>query len=178
MLTTPVQSPEEAAGNATFDALLWALSRPGIVRTLPEHSDSAIIDALIDRECKVHCSDPLLVPQILRSGADLADIAGADHVFLTVLEDIAVLDHVAKGSDLYPDDGATMVLQVTLDRGPRVQLSGPGVDGTLAVRIGGLPAGFWQRRATLSRYPMGFDLFLRDGAHIIGIPRSTKVEVL
>ncbi|OUS06611.1 phosphonate C-P lyase system protein PhnH [Rhodobacterales bacterium 52_120_T64] len=178
MLTTPVQSPEEAAGNATFDALLWALSRPGMARTLPEPSDSPIIDALIDRECKVHCNDPLLVPQILRSGANQIDIVGADHVFLAVLDDIAALDDVAKGSDLYPDDGATVVLQVTLDRGPRVQLSGPGVDGTLALRIGGLPAGFWQRRAALSRYPMGFDLFLRDGAQVVGIPRSTKVEVL
>ena len=178
MLTTPVQSPEETAENATFGALLWALSRPGMARALPEPGDSPIIDALIDRECKVHCNDPLLVPQILRSGADLADIAGADHIFFAALDDIAVLDHVAKGSDLYPDGGATVVLQVTLDRGPRVQLCGPGIDGALALRIGGLPAGFWQCRATLSRYPMGFDLFLRDGAQVVGIPRSTKVEVL
>ena len=28
------------------------------------------------------------------------------------------------------------------------------------------------------RYPMGFEIFLVDGARILGVPRSTVVEVL
>ena len=178
MLTAPVQSAQEVASNTTFEALLWSLSRPGLSRTVSEPSDVAIIDALIDRECRVYSADPILMQQIMRSGAQVAEIADADHVFLAALKDLTTMEEIARGSDLYPDGGATVVLRVDLDHGPRVLLSGPGVDDVLEVQIGGLPVGFWQRRTELIRYPMGFDLFLRDGSRVIGIPRSTKVEVL
>ena len=32
MLATPTPSPSETRDNATFEALLWALSRPGVPR--------------------------------------------------------------------------------------------------------------------------------------------------
>jgi alpha-D-ribose 1-methylphosphonate 5-triphosphate synthase subunit PhnH len=58
-----------------------------------------------------------------------------------------------------------------------VRLSGPGVDGTLDVTLGISP-GFWAMRAMLCAYPEGFDMLLVDGRSVIGIPRSTLVEVL
>jgi alpha-D-ribose 1-methylphosphonate 5-triphosphate synthase subunit PhnH len=33
-------------------------------------------------------------------------------------------------------------------------------------------------RTALCRYPAGFDLFLICGAQVIGLPRSTTIEVL
>jgi alpha-D-ribose 1-methylphosphonate 5-triphosphate synthase subunit PhnH len=37
---------------------------------------------------------------------------------------------------------------------------------------------FWAMRAMLCAYPEGFDMLLVDGRSVIGIPRSTQVEVL
>ncbi|MEL6913060.1 MAG: phosphonate C-P lyase system protein PhnH [Pseudomonadota bacterium] len=168
----------EARENATFEALLWALSRPGHPRMLPEPGLDAIIDALLDRECRVHASDPLLVPRIMRTGAEIADIDVADHVFLGATPKPEVLSRLAVGSDLYPDGGATVFVTVTLGEGAALRLTGPGVNGACDLRVAGLADGFWQARAARSRYPMGFDLFIQDGARIIGVPRSTCVEVL
>ena len=178
MLATPSPSRSETMDNRAFDALLWALSRPGQTRALPEPGEGAIIRALLDRECRVYAADPLLLPELMRTGAEVADIAVADHVFLGAMLSADALRQVAVGSDLYPDDGATVVLRADIGSGPKVRLSGPGVDGELDVQLGGLPDGFWSARAARLRYPMGFDLFFLDGSTVIGLPRSTKVEVL
>lgn len=178
MVGTPARSEGEIAANAAFDALLWALSRPGQIRALPGAGAGPIIDALLDRECRVYSADPRLLPQIMRVGAEVAEIAVADHVFLGRLTEASALNAVQIGSDLYPDQGASVVVQADLDTGARLRLTGPGVDGQLEVQVGGLPDGFWQARARRLRYPMGFDLFLLDGARVMGLPRSTNVEML
>lgn len=178
MLQTPVPSTEEVRANTAFDALLWALSRPGLSRMLPEHGEGAIISALLDRECRVHSADPLLIPDIMRTGAEVADIDVADHVFMGSSARSELLDHVAIGSDLYPDDGATIIARCRIGTGSAIRLTGPGVKGTLTLQIDGLPNGFWATRAARLRYPTGFDLFLVDGATVMGIPRSTTVKEL
>jgi len=178
MLAIPQRSEEEVRANAAFDALLWALSRPGQVRQLPEPGEASIIAALVDRECRVHAADPLLIPQISATGALLSEIGAADHVFLGRLSASAILSAVQRGSDLYPDDGATVILRATLGEGAALRLTGPGVDGACELRVAGLPEGFWQARADLIRYPTGFDLFLVDGTRVVGVPRSTLVEDL
>lgn len=178
MLSVPHRSEAETRANASFEALLWALSRPGLPRSLPAPGEAPIIEALIDRECRVHCADPRLIPLAMQAGAEIAEIGQADHVFLGELSDPDPLLSVQLGSDLYPDDGATVVVQARFNSGPHLRLTGPGIDGALAVQIAGLPVGFWSTRARLIRYPMGFDLFLLDGDRVIGIPRSTTVEVL
>jgi len=176
MLATPAPSLAETRDNAAFEALLWALSRPGLPRDLPETGEGSIITALLDRECLVYSADPLLMPEIMRSGAQLADIERADHVFFGAMSTSEPLADVAIGSDYYPDDGATVVLRATIGSGPALRLTGPGIDGAVTLRLGGLPNGFWKERAARLRYPMGFDLFFIDGACVVGIPRSTTVE--
>ncbi len=178
MPAAPHPSAAEVRDNAAFDALLWALSRPGLPRRLPDAGEASLIAALLDRECRVHAAEPRLLPEIMRTGAEIADIGRADHIFLGTLTSSEPLAEIAVGSDLYPDGGATVVLRAQLGAGPAVRLSGPGVDGDLVVQLGGLPGGFWAARAARARYPMGFDLFLLDGAEVLGIPRSTDVEVL
>ncbi|MCV6593920.1 MAG: phosphonate C-P lyase system protein PhnH [Silicimonas sp.] len=174
----PLPSVPETRSNATFDALMWALSRPGLIRTLPEPGMDGLIDALIDSECRVHTDDETLARQIARTGAEAVPIAAADHVFLTAFPDAAPLDHLSLGSDLYPETGATLILPARIGSGSRLRLTGPGVDGEESLRIDGLPANFWTRRRALIRYPMGFELFLIDGTSVVGLPRSTEVELL
>ncbi|WP_299046893.1 phosphonate C-P lyase system protein PhnH [uncultured Tateyamaria sp.] len=178
MLVTPARGPAEARDNAAFDALLWSLSRPGLPRTLPEPGEASIIAALLDRECRVHAADPLLIPEIMRTGAELVDIEHADHVFFGTMTAREPLAQIATGSDLYPDGGATIILRARFGFGHTLRLTGPGVDGSATVQVGGLPDGFWAVRMSRLRYPMGFDLFLLDGDQVIGVPRSTTVEVL
>ena len=178
MTVTPRPSAFETRCNAAYEALMWALARPGLIRYLPEPGQAAILDALIDRECAVCCDPPALAELAARSGAALVPLEGADHVFLPALHSADRLRALRLGSDMHPEDGATLVLDANLSTGSRLRLSGPGIDGTLDVTVGGLPEGFWQERAQVMRYPMGFEIFLVDGTRVIGLPRSVKVEVL
>lgn len=173
----PVASAFEARSNAVFNAVMWALARPGLVRQLPETGMAQIVEALIDRECAVHCAPPDVAHLAERTGARLVAPDAADHVFV---EDVplALLDQLRCGSDLHPDDGATLVATADLSTGQRLRLTGPGVDGAVCLTVGGLASGVWHHRARIMRYPMGFEILLVDGARVLGIPRSTIVEVL
>lgn len=178
MPAVPVPSAFDSRCNATYEALMWALSRPGLPRVLPEAGHAAIVDALIDRECAVFCAAPDLAQHVARTGAALVGLASADHVFLDHVTDAHVLRDLRRGSDLHPEDGATLVANAALGSGQRLRLTGPGIDGGIDVHVGGLPDGFWQMRAQAMRYPTGFELFLTDGTRALGVPRSTHVEVL
>ena len=176
MLTVAPPDAQELRSNATFEALMWALSRPSDVRILPEAGFEAILETLVDIECCAFADRPALREQIVASGATLADqIAMADHVFLSTM-DGAQIAEINCGSALYPDDGATLVAAVA-HVGQRLRLTGPGIDGVTEVSLA-LPASFWAMRELLCSYPEGFDCFFVDGTSVIGIPRSTKVEVL
>jgi alpha-D-ribose 1-methylphosphonate 5-triphosphate synthase subunit PhnH len=178
MTAFPIPSDFEARTNATYDALMWALSRPGLSRALPTAGAAAIVETLIDRECQVFCDDASL-EQVARSvGAKIVAPAAADHLFYFGEPDVAVLASLQQGSDMYPEEGATLILTAKIGQGDKLKLTGPGVDGMAQVAVSEISSGFWAERARVMRYPMGFDLFLIDGDSVLGIPRSTTVEVL
>ncbi|MBQ2259766.1 MAG: phosphonate C-P lyase system protein PhnH [Loktanella sp.] len=178
MTAPPTPSDFEAETNATYAALMWALSRPGLIGHLPGTGQAQIITALIDRESAVHCTDPALAAFAARAGAALVDMDAADHVFARDLAQADLLRDLRCGSDLYPEDGATLVINADLSVGTALRLTGPGIDGAVDLSIGGLPDGFWAERARIMRYPMGFEIFLIDGSRVLGLPRSTQIEVL
>lgn len=174
----PTPSDFEARTNATYEALMWALSRPGKVRRLPQTGQAALIETLIDRECAVYAEDETLRQLARRTGAHLMMPDAADHLFLSAVPTPAFLRDIRQGSDLYPEDGATLVMPTTFGTGSALQLTGPGVDGALDVRVGDIPSAFWAERQLIMRYPMGFEIFLLGEDQVIGLPRSTKIEVL
>lgn len=178
MTAHPTPTEFETRSNATYEALMWALSRPGLPRHLPAHGMTQIIDALIDRECAVHCADLVHSQVAEASGATQSTLDNADHVFIENLTNAELLKQLRCGSDLYPEDGATLICGGRMGGGQRLRLTGPGCNGPVEIEIAGLPEGFWQTRAQVMRYPMGFEVFLVDGDKILGIPRSTLVEVL
>ncbi|MEO1153446.1 MAG: phosphonate C-P lyase system protein PhnH [Pseudomonadota bacterium] len=174
----PQPSAFETETNATFDALMWALSRPGQARRLPARGMAGLVDALIDRECRVFAEEEAVAVRAVRAGAELVAVEAAEHVFAGAPGDAGMLDRLPLGSDLYPETGATLYMPARLGTGPALRLSGPGVEGQLTVRVDGLPQGFWPKRRAVMRYPMGFELFLIDGDQVMGVPRSTAVEPL
>jgi alpha-D-ribose 1-methylphosphonate 5-triphosphate synthase subunit PhnH len=176
MLTVSLPDAAETRCNTVFEALMWAMARPGQVRDMGEPGLAPVIEALIDRECVVHTDSATLSQLVASTGATPGTIEMADHLFHESL-DIEALVSVRCGSALYPDDGATVVLQAAHGSGARVRLSGPGVDGACDITLA-VPPAFWSLRAMLCAYPEGFDLLLVDARAVIGIPRSTHVEVL
>lgn len=180
LITAPLRGEDEIRDNAAFEAILWALSRPGDVRHLPEPGPRTILLALIDRECRVHADDPVIAGLAVQTGATLAPLHEACHVFLQLNPgaDAARLAALKTGSALYPDEGATVVTEARLGEGQRLRLSGPGIETTREIAVAGLPQGFFALRNDLCRYPLGFDLFIADGSKVMGLPRSTRIEVL
>ena len=176
----PVPDAFEARTNATFEALMWALSRPGTVQTLPAPGMKGLVEALVDRECKVFCDDADLSDFVAFTGAALMPAAAADHAFMGLdrAEGLKNLEQIPVGSALYPDDGATVVAFARFGEGQKLRLTGPGIETSVEITLGGLVPGLWALRAARSRYPAGFDVFFICGTSVIGLPRSTLIEVL
>lgn len=78
------------------------------------------------------------------------------------------------GDFLYPDRSATLVIGCRFDQGTKLTLQGPGIQGQSTIRAS-LPPAFWQLRTETLHYPLGWDLFLTDGAQVVGLPRSTAI---
>jgi alpha-D-ribose 1-methylphosphonate 5-triphosphate synthase subunit PhnH len=178
LAAVPVPDAFEARTNATFEALMWALARPGTVRTLPGPGMEGIAEALLDGECRVFCDDPALADRLTGFGAAQVALPLADHCFVSLEAGLDRLAQIAVGSALYPDAGATLVAEARIGTGLRLRLTGPGIETSAEIALDGVAPGFWALRAALSRYPAGFDLFLICGAQVIGLPRSTAIEVL
>ena len=179
-LVVPVRNPAEAIANATYEALMWALARPGDIRQLQESDPFALAETLVDRECRVFACDARLAERIAATGACLTPAAEADHAFLALDTPVglAALRDVPTGSHLYPDEGATVFASADIGNGRGLRLSGPGVEGAVEIWIGGIPDEVWAIRSARCLYPTGFELFLIDGNRVLGLPRSATIEVL
>lgn len=172
---------DDSRTNAVFEDLLWALSRPGLSRTLPGGGLAAMAESLLDRECTFHViGNDALDRDLAVTGARRAALALADYVFapLATATDVDSLSALRIGTLAYPDEAATLFTSARLGSGQKLRLSGPGIRDSVTIEVDGIDASFWQLRARAIRYPLGFDLYLVDGDTVVGIPRSTKVEVL
>jgi alpha-D-ribose 1-methylphosphonate 5-triphosphate synthase subunit PhnH len=168
---------ERAAGRV-FDALMWALARPG-ERSADAPAMEAIGICLLDLEVSFFAPPGALAGQLARTGARPVDAADADYVFLPSADDVdpALLAQLRVGEHLYPDTGATLFVPGRIGAGVSLRISGPGVPGTRTIEIAGLPASFWEARNRACAYPLGLDVFV-VGDGVIGFPRSTMIEVL
>ena len=177
-MVTPQPTTDDLRDTAAFEALMWAMARPGTVQTLPEGVADLVL-ALLDRETRVYAEDPGLARCIAATGATLVTPDRADHAFCaTVAGTMAVLAVLPVGSALYPDEGATLAMSAAIGTGPLLRLTGPGIEGHFNLRLGDLPEGLLDLRSARCRYPEGVDLVFVDGRRIVALPRSTAVEVL
>lgn len=172
----------------TFRAILQAMSHPGKVHQLPEFDgeETAVIELL---RCLIDNGTPVAVLGDDRLGEDLAHGCGcrlstaseADFIVVAPGADTSPLDSCRRGDMLYPDKGATVVFLVDglAEGDDGILLRGPGINGSIRLRISGLAEGELTRLARLNgEFPLGVDAMLlvrRRRGRLACIPRSTRI---
>lgn len=180
----PTYTAEEAQTRETFLALMWALSYPGRVYTLPQtdlNPFELVADALLDIETSFYTTDDTLTPHLSRNGARALPPDQAAYHFYSVLNESALsaVEQANVGTLLYPDSSATLFINCTLAAGSPLELSGPGIPpGTpQTIHVSGVPTSFWALRQRGIHYPLGWDVYLLDGLQVVGLPRTTAITV-
>ncbi|WP_231586177.1 phosphonate C-P lyase system protein PhnH [Pandoraea apista] len=183
-----------------FRAVLDALARPGRLRSVgsrlaPSAEASiaarATLLALADATTSVWLQFPLPeVASALRfhTGAPLlggeTDLTTAQFALLTDPTCCPALERFAFGTAESPEHSATLIVDVPAlatghtGAGLHLRLRGPGIATHADVTVGGIDTVFWQSRAALApRFPAGLDLLIANGDTVLGLPRTTHVEV-
>jgi alpha-D-ribose 1-methylphosphonate 5-triphosphate synthase subunit PhnH len=184
-----------AGSQAVFRCALQALSLPGRALEVPPvaqgpnrgHGAAArLLLALLDSDCSLWLSPSLEASDArawlrFHTGCRCVDDPSqADFLWLASGDDWPRLEVMDGGSDEYPDQSATCVMEVDrLIGGPGGQwvLEGPGIDGRLGVSVQGLPSDFEdQWRDNHAAFPRGVDVFLATPTQLMGLPRSTRLS--
>jgi alpha-D-ribose 1-methylphosphonate 5-triphosphate synthase subunit PhnH len=188
-MNPPTLSDTEARAQSTFTALMWSLAHPGEAQILEARSGDVsgletIAEALLDLETSFYTSSSALEEPIKRTGANATSSnEAAYHFHLEITPGVLFqFEYVRVGTPLYPDDSASLILACNQDSGVQLRLTGPGIANERSVRALGVPLEFWKLRERKMNFPLGWDVFLVSrvaaGIQVIGIPRSTRVEVL
>ncbi len=119
----------------------------------------------ISQNLTFHCGCPLISEQSQAQFAiyDLADFLAEVHF------------DFAMGSDRYPDQSTTIVIQLPVDA-PEVMSVWQGA-GIETERVCSLPLNddFWALRQKLIEFPRGVDFILTCQDRVMGLPRTTQV---
>jgi alpha-D-ribose 1-methylphosphonate 5-triphosphate synthase subunit PhnH len=183
---------------AIFRSLLTALAHPGRPMTLAGGADGARLEGpepldpataaaaltLLDYDTPLWIDWIADTPQVraylkFHCGCPLVERSqAAAFGLVTDPEHMPRLALFAQGVDQYPDRSATLFLQVpSLDGGPAVTLTGPGIRDSATLAPAGLPDWFWNDwRLNAGQFPLGVDIVFTCGATLVGLPRSTSAE--
>lgn len=176
-----------------FRAVLDAMSYPGRAQAIGIDLDppmplagasTATMLMLFDFGNEVwldHAAASGPVPEFLRFHCGTRLVSNTNEARFAVVADpsrMPALESFAIGDDRYPDQSATLVIEVqSLTAGPPTIWTGPGIKMRTEVRVAGLPQDFWQQWALNHElYPLGVDIIFASGESVIGLPRSIKVE--
>jgi alpha-D-ribose 1-methylphosphonate 5-triphosphate synthase subunit PhnH len=172
---------------ATFRAVLEAMSRPGRVQDLPRPPEvppglspaaAAVLLTLVDSATPLHLAAGAEAATWVRfhCGCKLAGAAEAAFV----LDPTIALAALHAGTEEEPETGATLILEVaTLEEGGggAWRLTGPGIREAHRLRVGGAPRGFVADWAgNRARFPRGVDVILCAGSRIAALPRTVRIE--
>lgn len=170
-LSRPARPIELSPALAEVPAPLTPMSA-AVMLTLADYETPVWLDAAADGRAvreflRFHCGCPLT-----------ADPAAA--VFALIADPSAMppLHRFAQGSHEYPDRSATLILQVPGLEGDRGwRFAGPGIAGSAAIAVAGLPGDFRdQIAANHAGFPLGIDLLFACGNRLAGLPRSSRLE--
>ena len=171
----------------TFRVILQGMSHPGKVYPLPNlpGAESAVIEilgCLMDNEVSFAVIGDKDMETVIARHTDSRPVSfeDADYIIVRNGTTRGKLAGFKRGSLEYPDTGATILYLVeALSEATGVVLSGPGVNGTVSLRITGLdPSELQLLRQVNSEFPLGVDaIFLDQSGHIACIPRSSRIGV-
>lgn len=178
-------TPEETRCRETFHVLMNALAHPGQSKRLPIADENTlealqvIGQTLLDLETSFYTPDPNLRETLSMTRARFLDCDQAAYQFYVQDgQDLRVALHQAPvGTMLYPDQSATLFVGCHFINEMPLTLAGPGIHGERQFPGCDLPASFWRTRAELIQYPLGWDLYLVYGSQLVGIPRTTQVNL-
>jgi alpha-D-ribose 1-methylphosphonate 5-triphosphate synthase subunit PhnH len=178
-----------------FRRVLDALARPGrpieLTDCLPEAprgllpSTYALLLALADYETPVWLAPGLDQPPVrdalrFHTGCPvMAETASAAFAVADGPEQSLPLERFAPGTPEFPDRSTTLLVQCGGEGATgQALLSGPGIEQPLTVVLPGVTATFWRAAArNAARFPLGVDIILAWPERIVGLPRSTQIEV-
>jgi alpha-D-ribose 1-methylphosphonate 5-triphosphate synthase subunit PhnH len=178
---------------SVFKAVMDGMARPGTTRTIDKGAvppapmgggAGAIALTLCDHDTPVYLSMPLVEAGLpgwlaFQTGALVTeDRTEAQFAFLDRSTPLPPLSTFAAGTQEYPDRSTTIVLEVPgFKAGQDYTLAGPGIQGSTAINVAGLPAPFeelWKENKVL--YPRGVDLILVAGLEMICLPRTVHIR--
>ena len=186
---------DEAFGSqAIFRTALQALSHPArpidmpVGASVPRQGHMAaavLLLGLLDTDTRLWLSPAIATSDAaawlrFHTGCTLvAEPAQAQFCWLAQGDTWPDLTQLNLGSDTWPDQSATCVIEVDRLQGdaPGWTLQGPGIPGERMLQVTGLPSGFesqWQDNHAL--FPRGVDVFLASPTQIAGLPRTTRLQ--
>ena len=192
----------EAFGSqAMFRVALEALSHPGRCMTVSHDAEvpqtghpasAALLLALLDSDCTLWLSPSLANSDAaawlrFHTGCQLVSTADqAMFAWVAAGDAMPALASFSQGSDNAPDQSATCVLDLPLldvkahsDSGAaQWALKGPGIQDVNQLAVDGLAADFLaQWTANHASFPRGVDLFLASAQQLVGLPRTTSIQL-
>ncbi|MDA3806415.1 MAG: phosphonate C-P lyase system protein PhnH [Thiomicrorhabdus sp.] len=172
---------------ALFKSLMQVLSRPGRLDNWAEWLENspaylAVLATLLDGEVSLADVSGLLTESnwpLLQ--AHKSAVEQANYILCDATKAPTFLPKLGTLSS--PDFAATLILKVSsLDKmqgNIRLKLTGPGVNGETEICVSGIDQAWLdQRNEWCSAFPLGIDCILVDDTQILGLPRTTKVEIL
>lgn len=176
-----------------FRVLLDALAHPGRIVVMPGPDSSpapihgaaaAICLALVDHETPLWLDAAAArggMAEFVRFHCGCQVVEAPEQARFAVVSDPDAMPPLARfdiGTDEFPDRSATVIVQTRgLSEGPGRRLTGPGIAGESRLEVSGLPASLWRALdANHALFPRGVDVLLTDGARLVALPRTTKVE--
>ena len=186
----------EAFGSqAVFRVALEALSHPGdpLSMTLPgalprggHGAAAALLLGLLDADTSLWLSPSLAQSDAVawlkfHTGCQvLTDPGSAQFLWVAHGDALPALDSLRMGSEAYPDQSATCVIEVQAFSpvsGAWV-LQGPGICGQHELLVQGICANFesqWVNNH--AQFPRGVDVFLTTSTQVVGLPRTTRILI-
>ena len=168
-----------------FRAIMDALARPGYIAALGGLSppdplsiaQAGIALTLFDHETHIalkgrYGTDAVRAWLSFHTGTyftvpEKADFIICDH------DNIGPLDQLRQGSDEYPDQSATVITAYPRLSDGACRLTGPGINDEVMVSI----ADASPFRDGQRSFPLGVDFILTHDAHLMGLPRTTQMEM-
>jgi alpha-D-ribose 1-methylphosphonate 5-triphosphate synthase subunit PhnH len=186
-------SDKVLSAQSTFRSVMDAMARPGSIQRITSaagtpaammRGTAAIALTLFDHDTPVWLdgwmsatADVATWLKFHTSAPVVTDSSTASFALVGDPENLPALDRFAFGSNEYPDRSTTLILQVeSLTDGPVVELRGPGIDCSAALRASIQPRDLFERLAiNAALFPRGIDVVLVHDDSIVAIPRTTRL---